>query len=103
MFANIGAKENDADKQTRIWIGNFRSVRKRLDAQLKEAGVAKIESLNEKATPGLHTVVETVESPGAEDDTIVEELERGYMWGEEVLRKASVKVVSNKNGESNRL
>jgi molecular chaperone GrpE len=103
VFANIGAKENDADKQTKIWIGNFRSVRKRMEALLKEAGVSKIESLKDKATPGLHTVVETVEDPDAEDDIIVEELERGYLWGEEVLRKASVKVVANKNGENNRL
>ena len=103
VFTNIGAKENDADKQTRIWLGNFRSVRKLLEALLSEAGVVKIEPLNEKAAPGLHTVVETAPGPGLEDDIIVEELERGYLWGEDVLRKASVKVVSNKNGESNRL
>ena len=103
VFANIGAKEQDAEKQTRIWLGNFRSVRKLVESSLRKSGVEKIECLGEKATPGRHTVVETEPKPDAEDDVIVEELERGYLWGEEVLRKASVKVESNKNGESNRL
>jgi molecular chaperone GrpE len=65
-----------------------------LESTLKEAGVMKIESAG-KAIPGLHTVLETVENPDLENDTIVEELETGYLCGEEVLRKASVKVVKN--------
>src|ERR1700722_16059990 len=67
VFANIGAKEQDADKQTRIWLGNFRSVRKLVESQLRKAGVEKIEALGEKATPGRHTVVETEENLEAED------------------------------------
>ena len=95
VFNNIGPKEKDADRQTKIWLGNFRSIRRLVDSTLKEAGVLKIESPTGKAIPGLHTVVETVENPELENDTIVEELEKGYMWGEQVLRKASVKIVKN--------
>jgi molecular chaperone GrpE len=94
VFANIGDKDKDADKPARIWVGNFRSVHRLLDSTLKQAGVIRIESSG-KAIPGLHTVVETVANPDLENDTIVEELETGYRWGEEVLRKASVKVVRN--------
>jgi molecular chaperone GrpE len=94
VFANIGDKEKDADRLTRIWVGNFRSVHRLLDSALKEAGVTRIESEG-KAIPGFHTVVETVEKPDLENDTIAEELETGYLWGEEVLRRASVKVVRN--------
>ena len=95
VFNNIGQKEKDADKLTKIWLGNFRSIRRLVDTTLKEAGVVKIESPGARAIPGFHTVVETVENLEMENDTIVEELERGYLWGEEVLRKASVKVVKN--------
>jgi molecular chaperone GrpE len=106
VFNNIAPKEKDADRLTKIWLGNFRSIRRLVDSTLKEAGVVKIESPTGKAIPGFHTVVETVENAELENDTIVEELERGYLWGEQVLRKASVKVVKNRgamNGESNRL
>jgi molecular chaperone GrpE len=95
VFNNIAAKEKDADKLTKIWLGNFRSIRRLVESTLKESGVLKIEAPGGKAIPGFHTVVETVENPELENDTIVEELERGYLWGEEVLRKASVKVVKN--------
>ena len=95
VFDNIGPKEKDADKQTKIWLGNFRSIRRVVESTLKEEGVRKIESPTGKAIPGFHTIVETVENPELEDDTIVEELERGYLWGEQILRKASVKTVKN--------
>ncbi len=88
VFDNIGPKEKDADRQTKIWLGNFRSIR-------RIEGVRKIESPTGKAIPGFHTIVETVENPEMENDTIVEELERGYLWGEQILRKASVKTVKN--------
>jgi molecular chaperone GrpE (heat shock protein) len=35
-----------------------------------------------------------VESADAEPGTIVEELQRGYRWGDEVLRPARVRVAS---------
>jgi molecular chaperone GrpE len=95
VFNNIGPKEKDADRVTKIWLGNFRSIRRLVDSTLKEAGVLKIEAPDGKAIPGFHTVVETVENPDLENDIIVEELEKGYLWGEEILRKASVKVVKN--------
>ncbi len=97
VFNNIGQKEKDADKLTRIWLGNFRSIRRLVDTTLKEANVKKIEAPERRAIPGFHTVVETVENPELEDDTIVEELETGYLWGDEILRKASVKVVKTGN------
>src|SRR5882762_3299875 len=28
VFDNIGPKEKDADRQTKIWLGNFRSIRR---------------------------------------------------------------------------
>jgi molecular chaperone GrpE (heat shock protein) len=63
VFNNIGPKEKNADRQTRIWLGNFRSSRRVVDSTLKEEGVRKIESPTGKAIPGFHTIVETVENP----------------------------------------
>ena len=49
-----------------------------------------IEAPSGKAIPGLHTIIETRPMEGLEDDTIIEETEKGYLWHGEVLRKSSV-------------
>ena len=98
-FNNIESKvkDKDMDKQTAIWIGYFRSIRKlEVERILSELGSTVIETAGRKALPGLHTVAETRKVEGVEDDTIIEEKERGYLWDGEVLRKSKVVVVKNK-------
>jgi molecular chaperone GrpE len=95
VFANIEPREATADRQARIWVGNFRSVRRRLELQLKSHGVARIEAPGGRAMPGFHTVVDTRENLDADDGTIIEESKKGYLWLGEVLRKAEVVVVKN--------
>jgi molecular chaperone GrpE (heat shock protein) len=94
-FANIEPKERDADRQTRVWLDYFRATRRKLERVLEKAGVSRIEAPGGKAVPGLHTVVDTVERPDLEEDTIVEEREKGYLWNGEPLRTASVVTATN--------
>jgi molecular chaperone GrpE (heat shock protein) len=49
-----------------------------------------------KPIPGYHYIVDVVERKDLEDETIVEELKKGYLWKNEVLRKAEVISVKNK-------
>jgi molecular chaperone GrpE len=96
IFKNIGAKEDYSDKQTKIWIGNFHTVYKLLLRALKMAGVTPLEVvIGEKANPYWHNVVEVVRDPNREDETIVEEIEKGYLWNGELLRATDVKTVKN--------
>lgn len=95
VFANIAPRLDGAEKQARIWVGNFRAVRRLLDNLLKANGVAAIESPDGIAVPGLHTIVETREQADMEDGTILEEMQRGYFWQGNVLRKALVVAVKN--------
>jgi molecular chaperone GrpE len=95
VFANIEPRLEGAEKQAKIWVGNFRAVRRLLDNILKANGVAVIESPGGMAVPGQHTVVETREQAGMEDGTILEEMQRGYFWRGDVLRKALVVAVKN--------
>ena len=94
-FAGIEPKEKDADRQTKTWLGYFRTVRRSLETKLKEAGIARIDSPEGKASARTHVIVETRPSPGLEDDVILQELEKGYLWREGVLRAARVIVVKN--------
>ena len=95
VFANIEPRLESADKQARIWVGNFRSVRRVLDSLLRTHGVAPIESPDRVATPGLHTIIETREQLDMDDGTILEETQHGYLWQGKVLRKALVVAVKN--------
>ncbi len=95
VLANVQAKEKDADRQTRIWIGNFRAIRRLLARLLEQEGVVQIEAPSGKAVPGLHHIVETRENLDQEGDTILEEIEKGYLCRGEVLRKSKVITVKN--------
>lgn len=94
-FINISPKLEGADEQTRIWINYFKSTRKLLGKILKAWGVVEIDSLGMKAIPGYHFTVDVVPRKGLEDETIVEELTKGYLWKNEILRKAEVIAVKN--------
>src|ERR1700735_684736 len=39
VFANVEPRENEADRQARTWIANFRSVRRLLDRLLRHEDV----------------------------------------------------------------
>ena len=95
FFFNIESKKIDQDKQTKIWIGNFKSVRRLFERVLKDSGVTIIESLNAKAIPGFHHIIETKQVEGLEDDVIIEEKQKGYLRFGEVLRKSEVITVKN--------
>lgn len=95
VFGNIEPREATADPQARIWVGNFRTVRRVLENHLRDLGVVRIEAPEGKVVPGLHTVSETREQLDLDDEVIVEELQRGYLWRNRVLRKSTVIAVKN--------
>lgn len=98
LFNKIETKEQNADKQTKIWLGNFRAIRKKLNNMLSKFGVSRIESPDGRAIPNVDTIIDTEEREGVEDGTIIEYINRGYAWRREILRKSSVIVVKN-NGD----
>lgn len=61
---------------------------------LAKAGVRQIASVGEPFDPARHQAVARVESPGAPDNTVVEEFQKGYLLHERMLRAAMVTVAS---------
>ena len=53
-------------------------------------GMVKIESVGQKLNPQFHNAVQVIETADAEPNTIVEEMQSGYMFGDAVLRPAMV-------------
>lgn len=62
---------------------------------LKKNGLEKIETEGQKFDPNYHQAVMRIEDPEREDDTIAQELQKGYMVKGRVIRPSMVQVVSN--------
>ena len=62
---------------------------------LKKNGLEHIEAVGQKFDPNFHQAVMRVEDPEKEDDTVAQELQKGYMVKGRVIRPSMVQVVSN--------
>ena len=60
---------------------------------LQAQGVTPMLALGEVFNPELHDAIGLMESEELEPGTVAEEVQRGYRWGDEVLRPARVRVV----------
>lgn len=95
VFHAVQAKEDQVTKQMKIWLGNFRTIKRMLENILSEHQVTPIQNLDAGFDPRWHRVSETVEDPSRPDGAIAQELTRGYVRGKDILRKSEVVVVKN--------
>ncbi len=63
-------------------------------AQLKELGVTPIEACGKSFDANLHNAVMHVEDDSIAENTVTEELQKGYMFKDKVLRYSMVKVAN---------
>lgn len=80
-------------------ITGLEILNKEFSLFLKNEGVKEINSIGEKFSPDLHFVVETSETTNNQEDGIIfEEIQKGYLLNDQILRPAKVKIfVSIKN------
>ncbi len=62
---------------------------------LKKHGLEYIDTEGKKFDPNFHQAVMRVQNPELEDDTIVAEMQKGYMVKGKVVRPSMVQVVAN--------
>ncbi len=78
---------------------DFRSgvelINKQLHDALEKLGVRAIPAEGEPFDPHLHQAVQMVETDEAEDNHVLEELQRGYKLKDRLLRPAMVRVAKN--------
>ncbi|HUP04604.1 MAG TPA: nucleotide exchange factor GrpE [Bryobacteraceae bacterium] len=67
-------------------------IYQRLAEILKKLGLERIETAGQKFDPNLHQAVQRVESADAEDQAILDELQKGYNFRGKLLRPAMVTV-----------
>ena len=68
------------------------AIHRRLAGVLEAQGVIPFESVGQPFDPALHEAVGSVKSDEQESGVVLDELRRGYRWGEELLRPARVRV-----------
>lgn len=75
------------------YIKGIQSVVKQFEKILEDLGVAKIKTVGEAFNPHLHEAVSMEEGEDGEE-IVSEELQAGYVLGDQVLRHAMVRVRS---------
>ncbi len=71
------------------WAKGIKMSIDQLHKVVLDAGLVPIEALDQPFDPALHEAI--AQGPGPKD-TVLEELEKGYMLGEQVIRHSKVKV-----------
>ena len=67
-------------------------LHRKLLGLLEAQGVTPFESVGQTFSPELHEAIGSVQSDQDESGIVVDEVQRGYRWGDEVLRPARVRV-----------
>jgi molecular chaperone GrpE len=75
--------------------GGIDLIYKQLQDALQQLGVQPIAAKGKSFDPRLHEAIEMVDTDEADDQTVIEELQRGYKLKERLLRPAMVRVARN--------
>lgn len=73
-------------------VKGVRIIHKKLLALLETEGVLPFESAGTPFNHDLHEAVAMAKNEGSEPGTVVDELRRGYLWNNGLLRTAQVRV-----------
>lgn len=91
----ISAHRDAAHNEFRV---GFELIRKQMLDVLSKQGLQKIETEGKRFDPNFHHAVERVETTDQPDDSVLEELQAGYVFHGKVLRPAMVRVAANPSG-----
>jgi molecular chaperone GrpE len=70
-------------------------IQKQLQDALTKLGVQTIAAKGQQFDPRLHEAIEMVDTEGAKDNEVIDELQRGYKLKERLIRPAMVRVARN--------
>jgi len=77
-------------------LRGFELIYKQLQDTMGRFGLKAIEAKGQKFDPNIHQAVSTQPTDDVEEDTVVEEMRRGYMLNGRLLRPAMVTVATKK-------
>ena len=82
------------EEKSNPFAEGMEKIYKQLMTTLEEIGVKPIEAVGQEFDPDFHNAVMHVEDDNYEENVIVEEMQKGYMYKDQVLRFSMVKVAN---------
>jgi len=92
----LGIKSAERKKDFNLLHQGVDMISKQLHSLLEAKGLVRIKSSGEKFDPHRHEALEVVDDDTVEADTVLEELQPGYVLNDRILRPAKVKVARKK-------
>lgn len=77
------------------FVAGIQLIDKQFHDALAKLGVEPVQAQGEPFDPNLHQAVQMVETEDAEDNHVIDELQRGYRLKDRLLRPAMVRVARN--------
>ena len=68
----------------------IKSMALALESAFNQIGITRIESVGKPLNPMHHNAIQVIAVPDATSNTVVDEMQAGYMFGDTVLRTAMV-------------
>ena len=82
-----------AEQQEDAFVDGMNKVYKQMMSMLEEAGVVPIDAVGKEFDPNLHNAVMQVDSEEYEPGIVAQEMQKGYLYRESVVRHSMVAVV----------
>ena len=81
-------------EESKAFVEGVQGIFKQLNTVLDELGVKPIDAVGKKFNPDFHSAVMMVDDEEKESGTVAEELQKGYLYHDNVIRHSMVKVVN---------
>lgn len=88
------AMENLPEEEKTGFEEGIEMIYKQLKEVLADMGVKPMDAAGQEFDPNFHNAVIHIEDENYGENTVVEEMQKGYMYKDEVLRHAMVKVAN---------
>lgn len=96
----LDALEEHVTKENHKFFEGVEMIYRQLKNLMESQGVKQIESVGKPFDPSVHHAVQVVETDETAQDTVVQELAKGYILNDRVIRAATVIVSKPKQGSA---
>jgi molecular chaperone GrpE len=93
---NLAIDHAEKDSSLENLIGGVKGTARSFENALREVGVEAVASVGTDFNPELHEAIDMIEVEAEQDGKITAEYQRGYKFGEKLLRPAKVQVGKEK-------
>ena len=95
----LAVKHSRSSRDVDTLVQGVEMTLKKLQKVLKEEGVTPIEAIGKPFDPSRHVAVARIESEDGDDCMVVEEVRKGYVMREKVIRPSAVKVTAKSSSK----